>query len=183
MEMEVKPCKLEDPCPGVDGAEPASVEMAMSGDGLWDWVNKNLEKFKTTMTADIARTLFVSEDKISEFKAALATALLLKADPSKLLAEQTVDVSFTIASGSSNTLTPVQLAEAYKRAVNNGTANFSSTQASGCPSFAATVTGTGEATVVGQGTKGMMMFGAMLLFGMCIFVAVGCLLKIKCCPS
>ena len=108
-----------------------------------------METFKTAMTTDIASTLQVSEDKINDVKAALAAALLLKAAPpsSGLLAEQTVDISFMIASGASNTLTPVQLGEAYGRAVSNGTANFSSTQAAGAPAFTAKVTGVGAATV------------------------------------
>ena len=153
------------------------------GDGLWDWVNDNLEKFKTAMTTDIAATLFVSEDKISDVEAALAAFLLLKAAPSRLLAEQAVDVSFIIASGASNTLTPVQLAQAYERAVNNGTANFSSTEAAGCPTFTAQVTGTGEATVIGQGTSGMIILAAIALCGLCFIIALACLIKKRCCSA
>jgi len=183
VKVDAKPCQLDKACPGVEGAEPAQVEMVLVGDGLWDWVNDNLEKFKTAMTTDIAATLFVSEDKISDVKATLAASLLLKAAPSRLLAEQSVDVSFIIASGASNTLTPVQLAKAYERAVNNGTANFSSTEASGCPTFKADVTGTGEATVIGQGTSGMIILAAIALFGLCFIVALACLIKKMCFPA
>jgi hypothetical protein len=183
LEKETQPCKLEKACPGIEGAAPVIVEMTMSGDGLWDWVNENTEKFKSSMTTDIANTLYVSENKSSDVKAALAAALLLQAAPA-LLADQTVDVSFSIASGASTTLTPTQLAQAYERAVKNGTANFSSTEASGCPSFKVTVTGTGQAAVVlGQGTTGVIMLAAILLLGTCCLVAAVCLLKKMCCKS
>jgi hypothetical protein len=139
-----------------------------------------MDKFKASMTTDIAFTLHIPEDKVTDFQAKVAARSLLLREASHLLADQNVDVSFTIASGASTIFTPIQLARGYKYAVGNGTANFSSTQASGCPSFNASVSGVREATIVGQGTGGtVLLIVIILIVVICCAVAVCVIIKNK----
>jgi len=184
-QSESRPCVLDEACPGVAGAAPAKVEMELTGDGLWDWVKANMELFKSSMASDIAATLFIAEDKINDIGASLKATLLLRAASvgPALLADQSVDVSFVIASGASNTLTPVQLAEFYQDAVNNGTANFSSTQSASGIAFSAKVTGVGTTTVVGQGTGGIIILAAIVIGGLVAIVCGFFIIKKLCCKS
>ena len=139
-----------------------------SGDGLWDWVDANQEEFKASITTDVASTLMISEDKISDIVARLASSLLLQArDALRLLAGQTVEVTFTIQQGASNALTPAELALAYQNAVNNGTANFSSLESASGVKITAKVNRTGATE---QGLAGTMILVAIVVFGCCFVV-------------
>merc|ERR1711865_345194 len=86
----------------------------LTGDGLWDWVSANMDAFTTSITKDVASTLGIAEDKISDVVAKLQSSLLLHARTAAvdLLASQVVDVTFVIQQGASNALTPAQLATA-----------------------------------------------------------------------
>jgi hypothetical protein len=170
------PCQLAEPCPGVAEAEPAKVEMILSGDGLWDWVSENKEEFAAALTTDIASTLHIPEEKISNVVASLAKALLLQAHAAAnyLLAAQSVDVTFVIQIGASNALTPLQLATAYQSEVANGTANFTSLEATDCPTFTANVTGVGTTVVLGQGMVGIVIIIAV---GVCFTILFTCLVR------
>jgi len=171
VESESRMCQLVDPCPGVADAEPAKVQMELSGDGLWDWVDANQEEFKASITTDVASTLMISEDKISDIVARLASSLLLQArDALRLLAGQTVEVTFTIQQGASNALTPVELALAYQNAVNNGTANFSSLESASGVKITAKVIGTAAAATTEQRLAGTMILIAIVVFGCCFVV-------------
>jgi hypothetical protein len=173
-ETETRPCYLDDPCPGVENAEPAVVELELAGDGLWDYVKDNQEEFKAAMTTDIASTLNLPVKAITDVVARLAAALL---SSTQLLADQNVEVTFTILPGSSNTVTPAKLAESYQSAINNGTANFSSTEEASGITMKAKVTGVKETTVVGSGSSGIAVL-AMMMAVPC-FVCLFCLWFIK----
>jgi len=181
-QTEMSPCILDEECPGVAGAAPAKVEMELTGDGFWDWVEANMELFKSSLTSDIAATLLVAEDKINDITAALKANVLLKAASARpaLLADQTVDVTFVIASGASNALTPLQLAKYYQSAVNNGTANFSSTQSASGIAVSAEVTNVGETTAVGQGVGGIILLAAIVIIGLASIACVFCIIKKRC---
>lgn len=125
--------------------------MALSGVGLWDWINDdNMEKFKAALTTDIAATLRIPKDKVTDIIAKLAASSLLRS----LLAaaDQTVDITFIIQSGASLALTPSQLADFYANAVANGTANFSSTEATSGVKVTAKITGVSAASVSDDGS-------------------------------
>ena len=103
-----------------------------------------MEKFKAALTTDIAATLRIPKDKVTDIIAKLAASSLLRS----LLAaaDQTVDITFIIQSGASLALTPSQLADFYANAVANGTANFSSTEATSGVKMTAKVTGVSSAS-------------------------------------
>ena len=48
-----RPCKLDTACPGVAESAPVTVTVGLTGDGLWDWVEANLESFKVSFVADV----------------------------------------------------------------------------------------------------------------------------------
>jgi hypothetical protein len=156
---ETRPCELDKPCAGVAEAEPVKVAMALSGAGLWDWVSANQEKFKAALATDIAATLRIPKDKITDIIAKLAASSLLRSILAA--ADQTVDITFTIQSGASNALTPAQLAESYTKAVANGTANFSSTEATSGVKMTAKVTGVSAASVSADGSMLYIVVGAV----------------------
>jgi hypothetical protein len=134
-------------------------------------VDANQEEFKASITTDVASTLMISEDKISDIVARLASSLLLQArDALRLLAGQTVEVTFTIQQGASNALTPAELALAYQNAVNNGTANFSSLESASGVKITAKVIGTAAAATTEQGLAGTMILIAIVAFGCCFVV-------------
>ena len=153
--------------------------MILSGDGLWDWISENEEEFAAALTTDIASTLHIPEEKISNVVASLAKALLLQAHAAAnyLLAAQSVDVTFVIQSGASNALTPLQLATAYQSEVANGTANFTSLEATDCPTFTANVTGVGTTVVLGQGMVGIVMIAIIIAVGLCFIILFTCLVR------
>merc|ERR1711871_310503 len=184
-QSETKPCTLETECPGVAGAAPARVEMALTGDGLWDWVNENMAVFKSSMATDVAATLNIAKDKVHDVVATRADSLLLLAPPARLglLADQTIDVAFVLASGASKALTPLQLAESFQRAVNNGTTNFSSTQAASGIVFTAEVTGVGATTAVGQGTVGIIFLVAIVVVPVLALIIICIVCRKWCCKS
>ena len=131
-------------------------------------MDANQEEFKASITTDVASTLMISEDKISDIVARLASSLLLQArDALRLLAGQTVEVTFTIQQGASNALTPAELALAYQNAVNNGTANFSSLESASGVKITAKVNRTGATE---QGLAGTMILIAIVVFGCCFVV-------------
>jgi hypothetical protein len=107
---------------------PVTVTVSLTGDGLWDWVEANLESFKVSFVADVVRTLSLNDpSKVTDVTAVKGEA------PAALLSDsQTVDVTFTLQPGVSNSLTPSQLGTKFAQAISNGTAAFSNvTDASG----------------------------------------------------
>ena len=80
-----------------------------------------------------------------------------------------MDVTFTIQSGASNALTPAQLAESYTKAVANGTANFSSTEATSGVKMTAKVTGVSSASDSADSSMLYIIVGAV---GAIVIVAV-----------
>ena len=118
-----------------------------------------MEKFKAALTTDIAATLRIPKDKVTGIIAKLAASSLLRS----LLAaaDQTVDITFIIQSGASLALTPSQLADFYANAVANGTANFSSTEATSGIKVTAKITGVSAASVSDDGSMLYIIIGAV----------------------
>jgi hypothetical protein len=109
------------------------VEISLSGDGLWDWIEANMDAFKSAFRQDVVTILSLDDpSKVTDISArkGAAALLLLAAQVSgqstRLLADaQNVDVSFTMQAGASNALAPMDLAKKFEYAFGNGTARFS----------------------------------------------------------
>ena len=159
--------------------------MELTGDGLWDWVSANMDAFTTSITKDVASTLGIAEDKISDVVAKLQSSLLLHTRTAAvdLLASQVVDVTFVIQQGASNALTPAQLATAYQSAVSNGTADFSSTEKASGIKVTAKVTDTNGPAPATTGGMAMPILAAIAVGGLCFIVLAICLVKKYCCKG
>jgi hypothetical protein len=110
------------------------VAISLSGDGLWDWIEANMDAFKSAFRQDVVTILSLDDPtKVTDISArqdAAATLLLLASQDqgqgARLLADsQNVDVWFTLQAGASNALAPMDLAKKFEHALGNGTAHFS----------------------------------------------------------
>jgi hypothetical protein len=107
----------------------------MSGDGLWSWVNQNLDKFVTAFVQDISRIIDIEEKYITNVVAARA-----EGEGGKLLAAESVDVSFDVSGKASDTESSFALGKRFQQAVNQDDARFTATEARSGVTISATVT-------------------------------------------
>jgi hypothetical protein len=113
----------------------------MSGDGLWSWVNKNLDKFVTAFVKDISRIINIEEKYITNVVAARA-----EGEGGKLLAAESVDVSFDVSGNASDTESSFALGKRFQQAVNQDDARFTATEARSGVTISATVTSVTNST-------------------------------------
>jgi hypothetical protein len=113
----------------------------MSGDGLWSWVNQNLDKFVTAFVQDISRIIDIEEKYITNVVAARA-----EGEGGKLLAAESVDVSFDVSGKASDTESSFALGKRFQQAVNQDDARFTATEARSGVTISATVTSVTNST-------------------------------------
>ena len=145
----------------------------MQGDGLWDWIEPNMELFKSVLVSDIRWTLVVPAESVVivaavQTEPTFATRKLLS---TKNENSQAVQVTFVIVEGSSHTLTPEQLAHFYEAAVSNGTANFTSTEEASGIKISAHVGHMEPTIVIGRGAAGVAAATGISIFGCMCFLA------------
>jgi hypothetical protein len=69
-------------------AEPVEDELSMTGEGLWAWVELNMQAFKSAFVTDIANLIGIDQSSITKVE--------VTAGETGLLASQTVQVAFVI---------------------------------------------------------------------------------------
>jgi hypothetical protein len=93
--------------------------MTLQGDGMWEFIQSNSQTFTDSFIEDTASIIGVQSRYITNVQASLASS-------NKLLADESVSVSFDISSIASSTKTALQLGQAFQTKVNEGSASFTS---------------------------------------------------------
>jgi hypothetical protein len=126
--------------PTKPAGDDATIAVKLSGEGLWDWINTNLEKFRAAFTSDVARMIDVEEKFILNVEAKLAESDKL------LAATQSVAVSFHLSGNASSTESAYQLGKRFEKAVNEDDALFTACEVSSGVTITAKVLGVTNGT-------------------------------------
>ena len=169
--------------PAADSKDPAAesvtTSMSLTGDGLYDWIDANKDKFKSAFTSDVARIMQIEAKHVTNVQFAQGS----EADTSaSLLADQTVSVTFDIAAAASTEFSGTELGEKLKTAINSDGEKMTALEdksgitvkaevtgvddtasAAGAPAN----TGLGVAAIVGIGLASMCCLGAAIWYVSC----------------
>jgi hypothetical protein len=146
----------------------------MTGDGLWDWITSNMDKFVSSFKEDVSRMIGIEERFIENVQAKQAEGKNLLADAPGLQAStQAVAVSFTISSNASSSDSALDLGKKFQDAVNKDNAAFTSLETSSGIVITANVSGVANATATGA-TVQTDDTGTVLAIVLPIVVLLGC---------